>query len=80
MMAKFLFVLATGTENPARGTRCMQLASVASEEGHEVHVFFVDDGVAFARKGSSENIVAPTGDDMETHMEKLQRAHVPFYV
>jgi predicted peroxiredoxin len=78
-MAKFLFVLATGTENPARGTRCLQLAGVAQEEGHEVHVFFVDDGVTFARKGASENIVAPTGDDMETHMEKLIAAKVPFY-
>jgi predicted peroxiredoxin len=79
-MAKFLFVLVTGMENPARATRCMQLASVAADEGHEVHVFFVDDGVSLARKGSSENIVAPTGDDMESYMEKLQRANVPFYV
>ena len=78
-MAKFLFVLATGTENPARGTRCFQLAAVAKEEGHEVHVFFVDDGVAFARKGACENIVAPTGDDMETHLTKLVAAKVPFY-
>ena len=78
-MAKFLFVLATGTENPARGTRCMQLASVAKEEGHEVHVFLVDDGVAFAKKGASENVVAVTGDDMDTHMEKLKQARVPFY-
>lgn len=79
-MAKFLFVLATGTENPSRGTRCMQLASVALEEGHEVHVFLLDDAVVFARKGATEHIVAPTGDDMEHHLEKLILANVPFYV
>jgi predicted peroxiredoxin len=79
-MAKFLFVLATGTENPARATRCGQLAAAATEDGHEVHVFLLDDAVVFARKGGTENIVAPTGDDMETHMEKLRRANVPFYV
>jgi predicted peroxiredoxin len=79
-MAKFLFVLATGTENPARGTRCLHLASVALEDGHEVNVFLLDDAVTFARKGAAENIVAPTGDDMEQHLRKLIEAHVPFYV
>jgi sulfur relay (sulfurtransferase) complex TusBCD TusD component (DsrE family) len=58
----------------------MQLASVAKEEGHDVHVFFLDDGVTFARKGGSENSVAVTGDDIESHKEKLRQAHVPFYV
>jgi len=79
-MAKFLFVLATGSENPARGTRCFQLAAVAKEEGHEVDVFLVDDGVWFAKKGAAENIVAPTGDDMETHLTKLTAAKVPIHV
>ena len=63
----------------ANATRCMQLASVAVEEGHEVNVFFVDDGVFFARKGMMENIVAPTGDTMEEHAEKLVMAKIPFY-
>jgi predicted peroxiredoxin len=57
----------------------MQLASVALEEGHEVNVFFVDNGVFFAKKGMMENIVAPTGDAMEEHAEKLVIAKVPFY-
>jgi predicted peroxiredoxin len=79
-MAKFLFVLGTGMENPSKGTRCLQIAGIAREEGHEVSVFLLDDGVIFAKKGMTENIVAPTGDDMQTHMEKLQTLKVPFYV
>ncbi len=78
-MASFLFVLGTGPENPSNATRCMQLASVALEEGHEVNVFLVDNGVFFARKGMMENIVAPTGDEMQDHAEKLVMAKVPFY-
>ncbi len=79
-MAKFLFVLGTGMENPSKGTRCMQVAGIAREEGHEVNIFLLDDGVIFARKGMAENIVAPTGDDMQTHLEKLRIHKVPFYV
>ncbi len=79
-MAKFLFVLTTGTENPSKGVRCMQLAAVAKEEGNDVNVFLTDDAVFYGRTGMSENIVATTGDDMNTHMEKLTRANVPFYV
>ena len=52
---------------------------VALEEGHEVNVFFVDNGVFLAKKGMMENIVAPTGDGMEEHAEKLVLAKVPFY-
>jgi len=78
-MARFLFVLGTGMDNPSKGTRCLQLASVAQEQGHEVHVFLVDDGVIYAKKGMAENIVAATGDEMLDHMEKLIAAKVPFY-
>ncbi len=79
-MAKFVFVLTTGTENPSKGVRCMQLAAVAKEEGHEVTVFLTDDAVVYGKEGMADNIVATTGDDMNTHVEKLTRAHVPFYI
>jgi predicted peroxiredoxin len=79
-MPKFVFVLTTGTENPSKGVRCMQLAAIAKEEGHDVNVFLTDDAVFYGKQGMADNIVATTGDDMNTHLEKLARAQVPFYV
>ncbi|AFM23005.1 DsrE family protein [Desulfomonile tiedjei] len=79
-MAKFLFVLSRGLEDPTRATRCMQLAHIARQEGHEVSIFLVDDGVVFAKKGMAENVVAPTGDEMNTYMDFLVQGKVPFYV
>lgn len=35
-MARFLFVLTRGLEDPTRVTRAFQLAKVAKEKGHEV--------------------------------------------
>jgi predicted peroxiredoxin len=79
-MAKFLFVLSRGLEDPSRSTRCLQLAQIARQEGHEVLVFLVDDGVIFARKGMTENVVAPTGDRMRPYLDSLIQGGVPFYV
>jgi predicted peroxiredoxin len=78
-MAKFLFVLGSGMESPSKATRCMQLASVAKEDGHDVNVFLVDDAVFFAVNGLSDNIRAATGDEMKQHMDKLIAAEVPIY-
>jgi predicted peroxiredoxin len=79
-MAKYLFVLTRGTEDPTRATRCLQLVKVATEEGHEVHLFLTDEAVCLARKGGTENVVAPTGDDADTYMQFLLREKVPLYV
>ena len=79
-MADFLFVLTRGLEDPTRATRCLQLANVAKQEGHEVKVFLTDDAVFLAKKGMAENVVAPTGDDANTYLEHLRQAKVPFYV
>ncbi len=79
-MAKFLFVLSRGLEDPSRSVRCMQLASVAKQEGHEVTVFLVDDAVIYGKKGMSENVIAPTGDEMANHMEMLAKNEVKFLV
>lgn len=79
-MAKFLFVLSRGTEDPSRACRCMQLASFAQQAGHEVHVFLTDDAVYFGKQGMCDNVVAPTGDEMMAHVGQLVEAKVPFYV
>ncbi len=79
-MSKFLFVLTRGLEDPSRATRCMQLAHIAKQEGHEVTIFLTDDGVIYGKKGMAENVVAATGDDMNTYMEMLERSQVPINV
>ena len=79
-MAKYLFVLTRGTEDPTRATRCLQLVKVAKEEGHEVHLFLTDEAVYLARKRGAENVVAPTGDDADTYMQVLIKEKVPIYV
>ncbi|MBI5248658.1 MAG: DsrE family protein [Desulfomonile tiedjei] len=78
-MAKFLFVLTRGLEAPSRATRCMQLAYMAKQEGHDVSVFLLDDAVVYAKKGMSENVVAPTGDEMSTYMEFFMREGVQLH-
>lgn len=79
-MPKFLFVLTRGLEDPSRATRCMQLAHIAKQEGHDVDVFLTDEAVFLAKKGLAENVVAPTGDELSTYLEHLQKAEVPIYV
>jgi predicted peroxiredoxin len=79
-MAKFLFVLTRGMEDPTRSTRCLQMAHIAKQEGHDVSVFFTDDAVLYAKKGMAQNVVAPTGDDVETFLESLTQANVTFHV
>jgi predicted peroxiredoxin len=63
-MAKFLFVLTRGPEDPTRAVRCFQFAKIAADKGHEVTVFLVDDAVYFTNLALSERIKAPTGDEL----------------
>ena len=59
-MAKFLFVLSRGMDDPVRATRCIHLAKVAKEEGHEVNVFLIEDGVNIAKIGMVDNMRSQT--------------------
>jgi predicted peroxiredoxin len=79
-MAKFLFVLSRGTEDPIRSTRCMQFAKVAKETGHEVTVFLVEDAVMVAKVGMVDNIKSPTGDELKGHLDYLVKEQVPILV
>ena len=45
-MANFLFVL--GRDDNQAATRCFQFAQIAHSKGHEVDLFFIDDGVQWA--------------------------------
>jgi predicted peroxiredoxin len=79
-MAKFLFVLSRGMEDPIRSTRCIQFAKVAREMGHEVTVFLVEDGVMIAKIGIADNIKSPTGDELKGHLDYLVKEQVPILV
>jgi sulfur relay (sulfurtransferase) complex TusBCD TusD component (DsrE family) len=79
-MAKFLFVLGSGLGNSNSPTRCVQFAQVAHQEGHHVAIFLIDEGVVFARKGITENVVAPTGEEMNVAMEYILREKIPILV
>ena len=60
-MAKFLFVLSRGLEDPTRVVRCLQFAKIAVDKGHETVLFLVDDAAMIARVGAVETIKAPPG-------------------
>ncbi len=79
-MAKFLFVLSRGMDDPVRATRCVHLAKVAKESGHEVNLFLIDDGVTIARIGMAENMKSPTGDELKPLLDTLIKAQVPILV
>jgi predicted peroxiredoxin len=79
-MAKFLFVLSRGIEDPTRSTRCIQFAKVAKENGHDVTVFLVEDGVMVAKVGMVDNIKSPTGDELKGHLDYLVKEQVPILV
>lgn len=71
-MAKFLFVLSRGPEDPTRCVRCFQFAKIAAEKGHDVAVFLVDDAVQLVHLGITERIKAPTGDECLPYLRVLQ--------
>jgi predicted peroxiredoxin len=79
-MAKFLFVLSRGTDDPVRATRCIHLAKVAKEEGHEVNIFLIEDGVMIAKIGMVDYMRSPTGDELKPLLDYLIKAEVPILV
>ena len=54
--------------------------SCTQEEGHEVNVFLIDDGVTVASIGMADNMKSPTGDELKPLLDLLIKAGVPIYV
>ena len=79
-VAKFLFILSRGTDDPVRATRCIHLAKVAKEEGHEVNIFLIEDGVTIAKIGMVDYMRSPTGDELKPLLVYLIKAEVPILV
>ena len=79
-MAKFLFVLTRGLEDPTRVTRALQLAKVAKEQDNEVSIFLTDDAVVLAKPAMVDQVKAPTGDEAKNYLDFLIETEVPIYV
>ncbi|MEJ2038427.1 MAG: DsrE family protein [Desulfosarcinaceae bacterium] len=77
MSDNVVIVLSCGTDNPNRATRAFHLATVAHQEGRNVTVFLLDEGVYLASKGLAENVRSATGDALDDHLAYLQAHSVP---
>jgi uncharacterized protein involved in oxidation of intracellular sulfur len=70
-MQKFLFILSKGFEKSGGATRAVQLAAIASQKGHEVEVFLIDDAIHWAQLGMAEGIRSSTGEHMKELLDQL---------
>lgn len=77
-MANFLFMLRRNETEPA--TRCFQLAKIAHEKGHQVDLFFLDDGTLWANNTRSFTEKTPTGDCPDDYLPYLVEHEVPIGV
>jgi tRNA 2-thiouridine synthesizing protein D len=78
MPANFLFVLSRDEIDPA--TRCFQLAKIAHAKGHNVNLFFIDNGVLWANKARDLNAKTLTGDSPQDYLTYLVDNEVPIRV
>jgi sulfur relay (sulfurtransferase) complex TusBCD TusD component (DsrE family) len=77
-MANFLFILSRDDNQVA--TRCFQFAQIAHSKGHNVNLFFIDDGVLWADSSRDFNIKTPTGDFANEYLPYLVENEVPIGV
>ena len=77
-MANFLFVLSREENQPA--TRCFQFAKIAHSKGHNVNVFFIDDGVLWADSGRDLTMKTAAGDCPKDYLPYLVENEIPIGV
>ena len=79
-MAKLLFNITNGTNNPTKASLGFMLARTAVEEGHEVQVFLNADAVSLIRKPVLDSLVGLGTGKLSEHFNILVEAKVPIYV
>ena len=79
-MAKLLFNITNGTNNPTKASLGFMLARTAVEEGHEVTVFLNADAVSLMRAPVLDNLVGLGTGKLKEHFDVLKKANVPIYV
>jgi predicted peroxiredoxin len=80
MTDKVLIVISCGTDNPNRATRGLFFAVTAHQQGKEVTIFLLDEGVFLARKGMATHVQAATGDKADDHLAYIQEFDIPILV
>ena len=79
-MAKILFNITNGTNNPTKASLGFMLARTAVEEGHEVTVFLNADAVSLMRAPVLDNLVGLGTGKLKEHFDVLKQSNVPMYV
>ena len=79
-MAKILFNITNGTNNPTKASLGFMLARTAVEEGHEVQVFLNAGAVSLIRNPVLESLVGLGTGKLSEHFNILVNAKVPIYV
>jgi len=77
-VANFLFVLSKDDNQAA--TRCFQFAKIAHSKGHQVDIFFIEDGVLWADSTRDLTAKTTTGDCPNDFLPYLVENEVPIGV
>ena len=77
-MANFLFVLSKDENQSA--TRCFQFAKIAHSDGHNVNLFFIDDGVMWANSTRDFMVKTAAGDCPNDYLPYLVENEIPIGV
>ena len=79
-MAKLLFNITNGTNNPTKASLGFMLARTAVEEGHDVTVFLNADAVSLMRAPVLDNLVGLGTGKLKEHFDILKKGKVDIYV
>ena len=79
-MAKLLFNITNGTNNPTKASLGFMLARTAVEEGHEVLVFLNADAVSLIRKPVLDSLVGLGTGKLSEHFDILVDANKYMYL
>lgn len=77
-MARFLFILSQ--DDLEKATRCFQLSKIAHTKGHQVNLFFINDGVQWADARRDLTVKTRTGDCPNDYLPYLVEKEVPIGV
>jgi len=77
-MANFVYTLSKNDVNLA--TRCFQFAKITHEKGHNVNIFFIEDGTLWADSNRDFKETTQTGDMPDDYFPYLVENEVPIGV
>ena len=77
-MENFLFVLSKDDNQAV--TRCFQFAQIAHSKGHQVDIFFIEDGVMWADSTRDMTKNTTTGDCPNDYLPYLVEKEIPIGV